>query len=226
VIWTILIILVAIAIFLLCAPFFPVFQSMGSPSEKTETLGTGDAGPNDKKVLVAYVTRHGSTASIAEKIGETLTGQGFAVDVRPVERIEKQNLAQYDYYVIGSGTIWAKAMPPFLKFVKDYIDVFTSKPTAIFNVCMTVQRETPANRKRAADYLEASVKHVPELKPVVDKEMFGGRVSMEKLTVWESMVLRFFFIITPQTHGDFRKMDEVAAWAEKVGNAFQSAKEA
>ena len=174
-------------------------------------------------MLIAYVTRHGSTASIAEKIGEVLTGQGLFVDVRPVERIEEADLAQYDYYVVGSGPIWAKAMPPFLKFVKDYLGVFTSKPTAIFNVCMTVQRETPANMKRAADYLEASVKHVPELKPVVEKAMFGGRVSMEKLSIWESMVLRFFFIITPQTHGDFRKWDEVTAWAEKVGDAFKAA---
>jgi menaquinone-dependent protoporphyrinogen oxidase len=222
VIWTIIIIIVVVGGFILLAPFFPVFQSMGDPSEKIEKLGAAKAGPDGKKVLVAYVTRHGSTASIAEKIGEVLTGQGLFVDVRPVEKIKGEELGQYDCYVVGSGTIWAKAMPPFIKFVKDHITVFTSKPTAIFNVCMTVQRDTPANRQRAADYLEASVAHVPELKPVVEKEMFGGRVTMGKLTIWESMVLRFFFIITPQTHGDFRKWDLVTAWAEKVGNAFKA----
>ena len=79
------------------------------------------------------------------------------------------------------------------------------------------------NKKRAADYLVASVKHVPELKPVVEKEMFGGRVTMSKLSIWESMVLRFFFVITPQTHGDFRKWDHITSWAEKVGNAFKAA---
>jgi menaquinone-dependent protoporphyrinogen IX oxidase len=222
VILVIIIVIVVIVVFVSLAPFFPAFQSMGSPSEKIEKMGADNAGPDDKKVLVAYVTRHGSTASIAEKIGETLTGQGFFVDVRPIERIAKEDLAQYNYHVIGSGTIWAKLMPPFLSFIKDYLDFFMAKPTAIFGVCMTVQRDTLANRKRATGYLEASVKHVPEFKPVVDKMMFGGRFTMSRLTIWESMVLRFFFLVTPLTHGDFRKMDEVAAWAEKIGDTFKS----
>ncbi|MCP4196371.1 MAG: hypothetical protein GY762_04400 [Proteobacteria bacterium] len=218
---TIIIFVVAIVIFISSAPFFPAFQSMGSPSEKIERTGTANAGSDDKKVLVAYVTRHGSTASIAGKIGETLTDRGFFVDVRPVERIKATDLERYDFFVIGSGTIWARAMPPFLKFVKDHSNIFVRKPTAMFGVCMTVQRDTPANRRRAADYLEASVKHVPEFKPVVDKMMFGGRFTMSKLTIWESTVLRFFLLVTPLTHGDFRKMDEVAAWADKVGCAFR-----
>ena len=55
-IWTIIIIIVAIGTFIMLAPFFPVFQSMGDPSEKIEKIGTDKAGSDGKKGLIAYVT--------------------------------------------------------------------------------------------------------------------------------------------------------------------------
>lgn len=38
------------------------------------------------KVLVAYASKYGATAEIAEKIGEVLNGAGLTTDVVPVKR--------------------------------------------------------------------------------------------------------------------------------------------
>jgi len=40
------------------------------------------------KVLVAYATKYGATAEIAQKIGEVLDQAGVAADVMPVDQVK------------------------------------------------------------------------------------------------------------------------------------------
>ena len=47
----------------------------------------------NKKILVTYASRAGSTAGVAEAIGKTLTGKGLQVDVLPMEAVK--DLASY-----------------------------------------------------------------------------------------------------------------------------------
>lgn len=47
----------------------------------------------DKKILVAYGSKRGSTAEIAERIGETLRQKGLQVDVLDTDTVN--NLAPY-----------------------------------------------------------------------------------------------------------------------------------
>ena len=39
------------------------------------------------RVLIAYATKYGATAEIAEKVGQVLTEAGFEADVRPVDQV-------------------------------------------------------------------------------------------------------------------------------------------
>ncbi len=57
-------------------PLWKAIQSEGSPDEIQEKTGC-DKKQKGKKVLVAYYTRHGSTASIAMEIGAQLCGLGI-----------------------------------------------------------------------------------------------------------------------------------------------------
>jgi menaquinone-dependent protoporphyrinogen oxidase len=42
----------------------------------------------DKQVLVAYATKHGATAEIAEKIGQVLRQAGLQADVLSVDHVK------------------------------------------------------------------------------------------------------------------------------------------
>ena len=55
----------------------------------------------EDKVLVAYATKYGATAEIAEKIGQVLRETGMAVDVEPADRVG--DLSSYRAVVLGSG---------------------------------------------------------------------------------------------------------------------------
>jgi len=53
------------------------------------------------KVLVAYGTKHGATAQIAEEIGKALSSTGLQVTVLPAGQVD--SVAAYDAVVLGSG---------------------------------------------------------------------------------------------------------------------------
>ena len=53
------------------------------------------------RVLVAYGTKHGATAEIAEAIGKALIAAGLGVDVRRARRV--RSLAPYQAVVLGSA---------------------------------------------------------------------------------------------------------------------------
>jgi menaquinone-dependent protoporphyrinogen oxidase len=40
------------------------------------------------RVLVAYATRHGATAGIAERVAAALTAAGLSAEARPVEEVK------------------------------------------------------------------------------------------------------------------------------------------
>lgn len=60
--------------------------------------------PPTPKVLVAYGTRNGSTAGIAEIIGTTLLEEGLAAEVHPANQV--RSLAGSDAVILG-GALYA-----------------------------------------------------------------------------------------------------------------------
>ncbi len=99
-------------IFLIC--FFllvVVFVSLSIPSKicsssDIELLENSYGKKNSAtpKILVAYATRAGSTAQIAQKIGQILAAQGAAVDVLPLKNVTDLNA--YRAAVLGSAWFW------------------------------------------------------------------------------------------------------------------------
>ena len=53
------------------------------------------------KVLIAYASKHGAAAGIAEKIGEVLRQAGLQTDVLPVKRVG--DLSPYKSVVFGTA---------------------------------------------------------------------------------------------------------------------------
>ncbi len=89
----------------------------------------------DIQVLVAYGTKHGATAEIAEKIGQVHRQANLRTDVLPADRVK--DLTLYKAVVLGSAVYigqWRKAAATFLKanekvLVKRPVWLFSSGPT-------------------------------------------------------------------------------------------------
>ncbi|MCC6168651.1 MAG: flavodoxin, partial [Caldilineaceae bacterium] len=72
---------------------------------------------NDK-ILVAYASRAGSTAGVAEAIGKTLAEGGAQVDVRPMQEVK--DLTPYTAVVAGSAIQGGQWLPEAIQFIQTH----------------------------------------------------------------------------------------------------------
>lgn len=159
------------------------------------------------RTLVAYASRAGSTAEVAEAIGDVLRASGIGVDVRSVKDVT--DIAGYDSLVLGSA-IWAgKPLPEMRKFVKDQHDDLIRLPVAYFILCDTLREDTPANRRAATGY----VAPLRDLKEPVSEGLFAGRRDFSKMHPILAWVLKHVFRLI---EGDFRDWSQIRAWAATV----------
>ena len=84
------------------------------------------------RVLVAYASRHGATAGIADRIGAALTQAGVDVDVKPIADARviarASQLGRYDGFVIGSAIYAFHLLGEAKDFVRHNADVLRSRP--------------------------------------------------------------------------------------------------
>ncbi|HNS45314.1 MAG TPA: flavodoxin domain-containing protein, partial [Alphaproteobacteria bacterium] len=83
-----------------------------------------------ERVLVAYATKRGSTAEIAEKIGEVLKKRQMQVDVLPARKVA--DLSPYKTAILGTAVyigLWRREA---VKFLKTFADELVKMPLRIF----------------------------------------------------------------------------------------------
>ncbi|MHA2377462.1 MAG: flavodoxin domain-containing protein [Candidatus Thorarchaeota archaeon] len=75
------------------------------------------------RVLIAYCTRYGATASTSEEIANGLRQEGFDVRVVNTKKEKVRSISEYDLVIVGAGLQmfrWCKESEKFLKkFQKD-----------------------------------------------------------------------------------------------------------
>jgi menaquinone-dependent protoporphyrinogen oxidase len=159
------------------------------------------------RTLIAYASRAGSTAEVAETVGDVLRESGIEVDVRSVKDVT--DVAGYDSAILGSA-IWAgKPLPEVRKLVKDQHDDLVRLPVAYFILCDTLREDTPANRRTATGY----VAPFRELKEPVSEGLFAGRRDFSAVHPLLTWVLKHVFRLV---EGDFRDWNQIRAWAATV----------
>ena len=156
------------------------------------------------RTLIAYASRAGSTAEVAETIGNVLRESGLDVDVRSVKDV--QSLTGYDALVLGSA-IWAgKPLPEMQRFVADQHEALARLPVAYFILCDALREDTPANRQIALGYLSP----LRAAKQPVSVGMFAGRRDFSKV----HPLLRWFLMrVVRLAEGDWRDWAQIRAWA-------------
>lgn len=91
-----------------------------------------------KKILIAYETKHGSTAFYAEKIGEVLRNNGYEVDIDRVLNLLEIDLSSYDGAIVGSPVYWAQPLPGISTFLDKHKTKLANMPVAWFTLSFLV----------------------------------------------------------------------------------------
>ena len=163
------------------------------------------------KILVAYATKHDSTAEIAHAIGRVLRESGIQVDVRSVDVVEK--LKPYDAVVLGSAVYAGQWQSNAAEFLKAYEAELTQKAVWLFSSGPTGEG-APQTVLKGWEFPEA-------LKPIADRiqphdvTLFHGKLDPKKLNFLERLMVKG--VKAPM--GDYRNWDEIRAWAYNIAQA-------
>ncbi|MHB8992617.1 MAG: flavodoxin domain-containing protein [Chloroflexota bacterium] len=179
----------------------------GQPSVAFPEFTLGESTMPDK-ILVAYASRAGSTAGVAEAIGRTLAESGAQVEVRLMKEVD--DLTPYRAVVAGSAIRGCKLLPEAMQFVQTHRAALAQKPFAAFLVCITLAM--PDNKYR--DGVAAWLEPVRALVRPVSEGLFAGTLDFSKLPLIPdglSMRTATAFGVFPQ--GDHRDWNAIRAWA-------------
>jgi menaquinone-dependent protoporphyrinogen oxidase len=158
------------------------------------------------RILVAYASRKGSTAGIAQAIGKELTLEGYTVDVSEMKSVT--SLAGYNAVVIGAPVYTGKVTGDVAAFVSTNKDELSRVPVAGFVTGIAPVFPKTGEVKGFTDQL------VTALSPVlpVAVTMFAGTLDAGKMNLVERSLTRLMKVPT----GDFRDWDAIAAWAKTL----------
>jgi menaquinone-dependent protoporphyrinogen oxidase len=166
-----------------------------------------------KKVLVAFATKYGATAEIAEKIGQVFRGAGLETDVLPADRVD--DLALYKAVVLGSAVYIGKWRKEALKFLQANEKLLAERPVWLFSSGPTGEGN-PVELLNGWRYPESLQPIVDHIQPR-DIAVFHGAVLTDKMNFIEKFMIKN--VKTPI--GDFRDWQAITAWAKKIADELE-----
>jgi menaquinone-dependent protoporphyrinogen oxidase len=159
-------------------------------------------------VLVAYASKRGSTAEIAETVAATLRREGLGVCLERAEDVK--SLEAYDAVVLGSAVYMKRWRGDARHFLKKYRKPLKQVPFWVFS---SGPVGNPANDN--PEWIES-----PKIADKVEElggrgyVVFGGSLPTEpKGSMEKSMVET-----TPREHRDRRDWAEIRDWAQQVAS--------
>ncbi len=183
-----------------------VVATTRQPEIQTVDETYGKENMNNKRILVTYATRAGSTSEVAAAIGETLSQRGFAVDVKPV----KDNPAVEDYQavIMGSAIRMGNWLPEAVEYIKKNAQALNGMPAALFTVHMLNTAEDETSRNARLAYLNS----VRPLLTGAEEAYFAGKFDFSRLSFMDRMISK----MVKAVEGDSRDWNKINAWANGI----------
>ncbi len=155
------------------------------------------------KTLVAYATKAGSTAEVAQAIAEVRRSQGETVDVLPIKKVG--DLSPYRAVIAGSAIRMGGWLPEAIDFVAKNQAALAKVPTAFFLVSGFLKDDTPEMRAKVSAFLDPVRKILQPGK----EGLFAGKMDYSKITFLDRVIAK----AVKSIEGDWRNWDEIRAWA-------------
>jgi menaquinone-dependent protoporphyrinogen oxidase len=168
----------------------------------------------EEGILVAYATKYGATAEIAERIAQVLRQAGLQTDVNPADRVS--DLTPYRAVVLGSAVYigkWRKEAEKFLQtnetaLAERQVWLFSSGPTGEGDPVELLQGwRIPAVLQPIAERIQPR-----------NIAVFHGNASLKKLNFLEKHMLN----TVKAPSGDFRDWEAITTWAEGIAEALKA----
>jgi menaquinone-dependent protoporphyrinogen oxidase len=163
----------------------------------------------NKRVLVSAGSKHGATAEIAVRLGQTLGGRGLDVTVSKPDDVE--SVEGYDAVVLGSGVYaghWlsdAKELADRVAATEPHPEVwlFSSGPLG----------DPPKPEEDPVD-----VGSIVESTSATGHRIFAGKIDKSQLGFGERAIM----VAVRAPEGDFRDWDAIEAWANEIADDLES----
>ena len=162
----------------------------------------------NNKILVAYASKYGATAEIAEKIAETLRTSSLEVDVLPASLVEE--VGSYAAVVLGSAVYagnWVKDAARLLELHKREL---ATRPVWLFSSGPSGKGD-PVEILHGWRFPEALQGVADHIKPH-DIAVFHGKLDPHKMHLGERLIIKALRAET----GDFRDWNAIGDWAHKI----------
>jgi menaquinone-dependent protoporphyrinogen oxidase len=157
-------------------------------------------------ILVAYASKRGSTAEIAETVAATLRREGLGVCLVPAEDV--QSLDRYDAVVLGSAVYMKRWRGDARHFLKKHRKALRQLPFWAFS---SGPVGDPAHDNPEWSEPPGIAEKVEELGGR-DHALFGGRLPAQP----QGFVERAMVEGTPAEYRDRRDWAEIREWARRV----------
>jgi len=159
-------------------------------------------------VLIAYATKYGATAEIAEKIGEALRQASLKADVLPADKVG--DISAYTAVVLGSAVYAGQWRGEAVKLLEANEQQLTNRAVWFFSSGPTGAGD-PIELMKGFRFPEAQRPIADRIKPR-DIAFFHGMIDMKKLNLAEKVLVKG--IKAPI--GDFRDWNAITAWANAI----------
>ncbi len=167
----------------------------------------------NQTILVTYASKHGTTAEIAKKIGETLTQAGFQTALAEAKTI--RDLSLYWAVILGSAVYFGQWRRDAVRLLKANEKILAEKPTWLFSSGPSGEGD-PVELLDGWRFPSGQQEIADRIKPR-DIAVFHGAVDPDKLSFFEKWILNN--VKSPT--GDFRDWDMITAWANSIAESLQ-----
>ena len=158
-------------------------------------------------ILVAYATKHGSTAGVAEAVARELTAAGLEAEAAAFPAVD--SLEGYDGVVLGAPLYMGVPLD-LAPFVARHRDMLSRIPVVAFAVGLTPAAPEP-KPEQVEQARKALIDALSPARPVA-ATLFAGALDPAKMGFAERAVTR----LLKAPAGDFRDWDAIGVWARTV----------